>query len=106
MGKGWGYNNNRKREIDLFIDSLYKKFENEQLKVYETQKEKYYANNLKIRIIFNKEKKTIKSILTGNNYNGEKMRPVNIDITELKTLRNIKKELYYILENKYNKMLL
>lgn len=105
MAKGWGYNNNRKNEKDRYIDSLYKKFDNDKMKVYETQKETYYINKLKVRIIFNKENKTIKLILTGEDYAGAKMRPYNKDISNLKTLKDIKMELYDILD-KYNKMLL
>ena len=105
MAKGWGYNNNRKNEKDHYIDSLYKKFDSDKMKVYETQKEEYYTNRLKTRIIFNKENKTIKLILTGEDYAGVKMSPYNKDISNLKTLKDIKTELYNILD-KYNKMLL
>ena len=90
MRNGWGYNNNRKDNKHKFVDSIYKKFENDNFKVYENKYKLYYGGYYNIIILFNKNKKTIKIIVSGKDCIGNKIKTIKQDITHLKTLKNIK----------------
>lgn len=93
MAKGWGYKSNRRSQTQIAVDRLSIKFENDEMKVYESLDNLFYGGKLSIRIIFNKEKKSIKAILTGKDMTGARVKPIEKDVTNLKTLSNIKKYL-------------
>lgn len=101
MAKGWGYRANRRSQGQIAIDGISNKFENEKMKVYESLDNLFYGGKLNIRIIFNKEKNTIKVILTGKDMTGERVQPIEKDITNLKTLSNVKKYLSNNLINEF-----
>ena len=102
MAKGWGYKSNRRSQDKIAVDGLTIKFENEKLKVYESLDNLLYGANLNIRIIFNKEKNTKKAILSGKNMAGERIKPIEKDISKLKTLSKIKEYLLNNLINEFN----
>ena len=104
MKRGWGYNANRKGEKEKAVDGLFKKFENDKMKVYESLDNSFYGNKLSIRILFNKEKGTIKAILTGKDMTGERIKPIEKDISNLKTLSKIKEYLSNNLINEFNEL--
>ena len=102
MKRGWGYKANRRSQIQKAIDGLSIKFENEQLKVYESLDNLFYGGKLSIRILFNKEKKSIKVILTGKDMTGARVKPIEEYVTDLKSLKNIKEYVSSYLINKFS----
>lgn len=96
MKRGWGYNSNRKNQSQQFVDSIAKYFENEKFKVYKNGIKLCRGGNYNVTILFNKQKKTIKLIMSGNDCGCDKIDTIQKDVTKLRTLKNIKNE---ILEN-------
>lgn len=62
MGKGWGYKSNRRSQCQVIIDSFRNKFENDTLKVYESNG-LVSGFNLSIRALINKSNRTYKLIM-------------------------------------------
>ena len=96
---GWGYKGtNIKTQYEKVTDNLNKVLDNDKFKVYSSMNNLFYAHIVNVRILFNKESKTTKVIISGTNPQGERVKPISKDVTELKYLKNIKAEIINLLE--------
>lgn len=96
---GWGYKGtNVKGQHEKVTDGLNKVLDNEKLKVYSSMNNIFYAHTVSVRVLFNKENKTIKVIVSGVDAQGERISPITKDVTELKYLKNIKLEIINLLD--------
>lgn len=96
MKCGWGYNANRKNQDTIFVDSIAKDFENENFKVYKNTVKLCRGGNYNITILFNKQNKSIKLVVSGTDCGCDKIETISKDVTKLKYIKSIKK---YITEN-------